>query len=559
MKPLRLSLASLEGGEVRAFRRAFGKLRNELTTNWRLVDEGDADLHVVDIDSMYGHMDWLQLTSEGQRTALYTTAEYEHEDELVLSKPLRSGQLVAVLNAVASEHGVVPAKPQAGTDDATAEEGRDDAGAATAGQHDASGTSAQAKNRPPEVTPESASAGVDPELAAQLSSAGIPLVTPTLGVSPESDTGQDGTADVPASEEYMWPEQEVWLEGRSGDSLRQFDMTLTAEFEKVMDQDAAAEQPAASAAAGTAKSAPEGTAKPEPADKTTAALGEASGSAEGATLPSEMGLAAWLEAHPDDGPLRGADGRSPMGPGNNGESVAEGLDALFEREVPSELIPTAEVPSGPRRVSDMTADGGKSAGRDDGPASRLARMSLAEALLSRALDRPGTLVVAGAVWSLDPAEDVYYGPAVIKPLVAMLDEPASALGRLDDTELEALRNNESHSLDRLRWLAGLLSSPGRLNDRLEVGVAYKLTRWPRIEREYPRHFRIATAMFKEGGTLLQLAEMSGASADDVADFMNACDAVGLIEPVYAAPDDDGGDVPRGRGSVMSRLRNTLGR
>ena len=53
---------------------------------------------------------------------------------------------------------------------------------------------------------------------------------------------------------------------------------------------------------------------------------------------------------------------------------------------------------------------------------------------------------------------------------------------------------------------------------------------PQIEREYPKHFRIATVMMKGPAKLTEIAEQSGASLGDVTDFVNAGLATGVVVP-----------------------------
>lgn len=82
---------------------------------------------------------------------------------------------------------------------------------------------------------------------------------------------------------------------------------------------------------------------------------------------------------------------------------------------------------------------------------------------------------------------------------------------------------------RLSWLAHLVGSDGRLEAELDPAGRYKLARWPQSEREFPRHFRIATAMMKAPATLDEIVATSGASAEDVANFINAYHSSGHVE------------------------------
>ncbi len=82
---------------------------------------------------------------------------------------------------------------------------------------------------------------------------------------------------------------------------------------------------------------------------------------------------------------------------------------------------------------------------------------------------------------------------------------------------------------RLSWLAHLTLGNGQLEADLDPNGRYKLSRWPQSEREFPRHFRIATAMMKAPSTVEEIAAACGASTADVANFINAYRSSGHIE------------------------------
>ncbi len=98
----------------------------------------------------------------------------------------------------------------------------------------------------------------------------------------------------------------------------------------------------------------------------------------------------------------------------------------------------------------------------------------------------------------------------------------------------ATRELASLPYARLSWLAHLVGSDGQLEADLDPGSRYKLARWPQSEREFPRHFRIATAMMKAPATLDEIVAASGASAEDVANFINAYRSSGHVEVESAA-------------------------
>jgi hypothetical protein len=185
---------------------------------------------------------------------------------------------------------------------------------------------------------------------------------------------------------------------------------------------------------------------------------------------------------------------------------------------------------------------------------------LADWLADGALAQAMRLRMAGASdLTLDPGNKTYYADGTSRALapysqrvIALKDwEP------VDYAELNALQTaGKGQPYSRLLWLHHALGSNGRLSSELDPEAKYKLNRWPQIEREFPKHFRIATVMMKQPATLAEVAEQSGASLPDVIDFTNAYNATGYVdmEPVVSAP--SGRDT--GRGAILSRLRNPFG-
>lgn len=131
----------------------------------------------------------------------------------------------------------------------------------------------------------------------------------------------------------------------------------------------------------------------------------------------------------------------------------------------------------------------------------------------------------------------YQGPAGLKPLIAYFDAPVAEheLRTLPDADWQA---GQSQPLARLVWLAGLLAGNGEVVAGLPGHAHFQLTKWPQTEREYPKHFRIATAMMKGPATVADIAEAASVPASDVADFVNANLATG-----FASASVDGVNVP----------------
>ena len=92
---------------------------------------------------------------------------------------------------------------------------------------------------------------------------------------------------------------------------------------------------------------------------------------------------------------------------------------------------------------------------------------------------------------------------------------------------------------RLLWLCGLVVGKGNLLPGYPPGKKYVLTKWPQIEREFPKHFRIATVMMKGPALVKEIAEQAGVPESEAADFVNAGLVTGavVLEGTTAAAGD----------------------
>ena len=157
---------------------------------------------------------------------------------------------------------------------------------------------------------------------------------------------------------------------------------------------------------------------------------------------------------------------------------------------------------------------------------------------------------------LDPSARVYLGGSGLKEFLPYTRDPIApgAWTVVPPSELTKLRQElgGTQPFARLLWLAALSSSAGELAPGLDPNGRYRLSKWPQIEREFPKHFRIATTMMKGLLSVTEIAQQSGASAEDVADFINASLVTGFAES-DALPD---GIDPTAvvRGGLFGRLR-----
>jgi hypothetical protein len=337
MSRLKIALSELETSDAELFRAALGRLTMRLSHYWEWADLAHADLVIVDMDSMFGHMAWLKAHGAGKHVITFARSGQVQGSDLVLAKPLDDDAFAAVLEQAAGmmDHG------------------------------------------------DSALRGTEP-------------------------------AEQPA--------------------------------------------PAAVAAAPAPKAAPQPV---KVAEVRTAGV---------------MNLAAAADAPPPPPPKSG---------------------------------PQAVVPPAPAQPA---------------PPPEPEPVNIADLLVRR----PPATAMRVADLVIDPERDVYYADDALKPLKEPLEHKPSALRALDAAALAETRERKPLPLARLRWFAGLVATPGKLAHGLGIDERYKLARWPQTEREFPRHFRIATAMMKEAATPADLATASGVPVAEVIDYINASKAAGWL-------------------------------
>jgi hypothetical protein len=174
-----------------------------------------------------------------------------------------------------------------------------------------------------------------------------------------------------------------------------------------------------------------------------------------------------------------------------------------------------------------------------------------------AADGPVRLVHEGLPSIIvDPKHQRWYAAVSLKPLAGWSKQPLRRedLIHLDTAEFaQATEIMAAQPYARLIWFARLARGEGALDPGLPAGARYRLTRWPQVEREFPKHFRIATAMMSGSGTIDEIAGQSKAGATDVIDFINAYNALGYVECEATLPVTSPGD----RSGLLERVRKSL--
>ena len=180
---------------------------------------------------------------------------------------------------------------------------------------------------------------------------------------------------------------------------------------------------------------------------------------------------------------------------------------------------------------------------------------LADYLRPGALAGPVRLQMAGAPdLVLDPSSQTYLSGQALKPLLPYCTKVIreADLVPVPAAELPALAASlgGSQPLARLAWLCALGGGNGALAPGFGPNEKYKLLRWPQTEREFPKHFRIATVMMKGPALLTEIAEQSGVPLAEVIDYVNACLATGVAEPESGPPPA----TDAGKGGLLGRFR-----
>lgn len=159
----------------------------------------------------------------------------------------------------------------------------------------------------------------------------------------------------------------------------------------------------------------------------------------------------------------------------------------------------------------------------------------------------------GVALLIDTAQRQYFGPPGLKPLAAHVSSDASAADFVPvaDWDAQIAGLGPAQPLSRLVWLGGLLSGQGHLLPGFDPQARYQLLKWPQTEREYPKHFRIATVMMRGPSTLDEIAAGSGVPVGDVTDFVNANLATGFAD-IEHIPEPEA--EPQKSGGLFGRLR-----
>ena len=161
--------------------------------------------------------------------------------------------------------------------------------------------------------------------------------------------------------------------------------------------------------------------------------------------------------------------------------------------------------------------------------------------LTAKLQFPGAPVLA-----FDSVSQTYAGSATLKPLLPYVEAiiRESDFSAIDAAEFERIKaaSGGAQPYMRLIWLCGLTVCKGQLLPGFSAARKFVLTKWPQIEREFPKHFRLATVMMKGPAFIKDIAELSGVTQEEVVDFVNAGLLTGAV--IVEGSTTTAGDVAR---------------
>jgi hypothetical protein len=170
----------------------------------------------------------------------------------------------------------------------------------------------------------------------------------------------------------------------------------------------------------------------------------------------------------------------------------------------------------------------------------------------------------GSVLIVDSEKQMFYSSRTTDELIALLRSRRRLQGKVlpvsDASKVPprlARWGIKPRPLEELLWLTGLVAGAGESLGGWESKEAVRLTRWPDFAKLPYRqaHLKMAAMLTKEGALPGAVAEACEVAAGDVADFLNACAEIGVLESKGARAGASSGDV---KATTMDIWRGVVG-
>ncbi|MEO8743498.1 MAG: hypothetical protein ABI365_09940, partial [Lysobacteraceae bacterium] len=97
-----LCFTGMDRAEEAKLKLLFSDANEWLGGEWGLMPEAQAEVLIVDLESMYGHMTWLKVHNGGKYVIALTTRD-ESEAEHILKRPVTVEALVAALSEASGD------------------------------------------------------------------------------------------------------------------------------------------------------------------------------------------------------------------------------------------------------------------------------------------------------------------------------------------------------------------------------------------------------------------------------------------------------------------------
>jgi len=170
----------------------------------------------------------------------------------------------------------------------------------------------------------------------------------------------------------------------------------------------------------------------------------------------------------------------------------------------------------------------------------------------------------GSVLIIDSEKQSYYSSRTTDELIALLRSRRRLHGKVvavsDTAKLPgrlARWGIKPRPLEELLWLTGLVEGAGESLGAWNTSAPVRLTRWPDFAKLPYRqaHLKMAAMLTKQGALASAVAEACEAAPGDVADFLNACAEIGVLESKAVRPGATAADA---KATTMDIWRGVVG-
>lgn len=176
------------------------------------------------------------------------------------------------------------------------------------------------------------------------------------------------------------------------------------------------------------------------------------------------------------------------------------------------------------------------------------------------------MLATGSALLVDSPHQVYYSSRTHDELMVLLHNRRRIDARVvsvADRDTFAARLAQSgirpRPLEELLWLTGLMSGAGESLGAWNPAEPVRLRRWPNFSAlpYLKSHLKMAAMLTRHSALPQAVAAACEVRAGDVADFLNACAEIGVLETraahVSAGPSED-----QSKTTIMDALRNVVG-